>query len=139
MRHRSETALASITLLLTSIHFIAETWYHLTWGQPLEALIVDYICVALMVTGGLRSLMVKPVSAAGLLAAAWGYALGFAWRSVFGRIELLEAGKASANGEAGFVLPILVGALSVVFCLFAWAFWLAWNQSSSQAKCLTAE
>ena len=41
-----------------------ETWYHLEWGQPLQALIVDYICVALMVLGGIR-LLARPAAQRG--------------------------------------------------------------------------
>lgn len=40
-RHRSETALAIVTLIATFLHFTLETWYHFLWGQPLQALIVD--------------------------------------------------------------------------------------------------
>jgi hypothetical protein len=133
-RHASETALAWVTLLATSVHFTLETWYHLMWGQPLEALLVDYICVALMVLGGLRSLWGRPSSAAGLLAAAWAYALGFAWRSVFGRIELLEAGAGTANGEPGYVLPVLMGALVIVAAVLLWALWLAWLQTGKPSR-----
>lgn len=129
LRHRSETPLAIVTLTLASLHFVLETWYHLMWGQPLQALIVDYISVALMVSGALASLNVRPSSAAGLLAAGWAYALGFAWRSVFGRIELLGAGKQSANGEPGFMLPILIAALFAVALIFGWALWLIWRQA----------
>ena len=131
-RHRSETVLAWFTLAGTTTHFILETWYHVVWGQPLQALIVDYICVALMVFGGITSLRVRPGSAAGLLAAGWAYALGFGWRSVFGRLQLLEAGKPSANGEAGFVLPIIAGSLIVVGVVLVWALWLAWRQTKQQ-------
>jgi hypothetical protein len=128
-RHLSETPLAWITLGATAIHFTLESWYHLVWGQPLQALLVDYICVALMVLGGVRSLRVKPASAAGLLAAAWAFALGFGWRSIFGRLALLETGKPTANGEAGFVLPILMGSLALVALCLGWALWLAWRQT----------
>lgn len=128
-RHQSETPLAYVTLALASLHFTLETWYHFTWGQPLQALIVDYISVALMVSGALASLHVRPFSAAGLLAAAWGYALGFAWRSVFGRIELLDAGKQPSNGEPGFVLPILIATLIAVALILSWALWLTWRQT----------
>lgn len=89
---------------------------------------VDNICVTLMVTGGIGSLSVRPASAAGLLATAWAFALGFAWRSVFGRIELLDAGKQSVNGEAAFVLTILIVALIVILIILAWALWLTWCQ-----------
>lgn len=127
-RHRSETALALLTLVGTTTHFVLETWYHLVWGQPLQALVVDYICVALMVLGGVSSLRVRPRSAAGLLAAGWAFALGFGWRSVFGRLELRAGGEATANGEAGFVVWIILTALVVVGFSLVWALWLATRQ-----------
>lgn len=129
MRHRSETPLAWFTLLAALTHFSLETWYHLIWGQPLQALLVDYICNALMLLGATASLRRRPKgSAAGLLAAGWGYALGFGWRSVFGRIELLETGKAPVNGEAGFVLPVLIASLGIVAVVLVWSLRLAWQQ-----------
>lgn len=128
-RHKSETALAWLTLLGTATHFVQETWYHLVWGQPLQALLVDYICVALMVTGGIASLKARPGSAAGLLAAGWAFALGFGWRSVFARLQLREAGQVAANGEAGWVVFIVMGSLVAVALILIWALWLAWRQA----------
>lgn len=133
MRHGSETTLAWLTLVASATHFVLETWYHLTWGQPLQALLVDYLCNVLMLSAGWRSLRVRPASAAGLLAAGWAFALGFGWRSVFGRMERLDTGQAAANGEAGFVLPILVASLAVVAVALVWSLWLAWRQSSRLA------
>lgn len=130
-RHASETWLAWITLIGTSLHFILETWYHFTWGQPLQALLVDYICNGLMVFGGLMSLRLKKQgrSAAGLLAAGWAFALGFGWRSVFGQLELLQSGEGSVNGEAGFVLPVIFAALASVVVMLLWALYLAYRQA----------
>lgn len=128
-RHASETPLAWLTLLSTSLHFVLETWYHLTWGQPLQALIVDYICVALMVFGGVASLRVRPRSAAGLLAAGWAFALGFGWRSGFGRLELRNSGADNVQGEADFVLPIVMTSLVFVVIGLLWSLWLAWRQA----------
>lgn len=104
-RHKSETALAWWTLFAATVHFTLETWYHVKWGQPTQALIVDYICNFLMFFGAWASLRYRPGSAIGLLTAAWGFALGFGWRSVFGRLEILQAEQAMDNGEPGFVLP----------------------------------
>lgn len=132
MRHRSETWLACFSLFATTVHFILETWYHIVWGQPLQALLVDYISVALMVFGALTSLRIRPRSAAGLLAAAWTYNLGFGWRSTFGRLEELERGTAPVNGEASFVLPIVATSLVVVVIVMAWALILAWKQATSR-------
>ena len=133
MRHRSETPLAWFSLFATSVHFVLETWYHLVWGQPLQALIVDYIGNALMFGGAIASLRVRPRSAAGLLAGAWCFYLGFGWRSVFGRIKLLQQGKAATNGEASFVLPLIAFGLVVVAICMVWALWLAWRQTTESS------
>jgi len=129
VRHSSETALAIFTLVGTALHFGLETWYHFVWGQPLQALLVDYICVALMVLGGVMSLRIRPGSAAGLLAAAWAFALGFGWRSVFGRLAARESGETASNGEASFVLPIIAVSLGIVCLTLVWALWLAYRQA----------
>ena len=135
MRHRSETTLAVITLLAAATHFILETWYHLIWGQPLQALIVDYICNALMLLGGIRSLAARPGSAAGLLAAGWAYALGFGWRSVFGRLAMLESGVPPSNGEpTAQVVAALIGALTIVGVVLVWSLVLAWRQSRAPSS-----
>ncbi len=129
LRHKSETPLAWATLVLTSVHFVLETWFHMLWGQPLQALIVDYISNALMVFAGVTSLRIGSRSAAGLLAAAWTFNLGFGWRSVFGRLEILEKGESIPNGEASFVLPLLIGSLVLVAGMMAWSLWLAFRQA----------
>lgn len=134
MRHRSETALAIFTLVAAATHFTLETWFHLKWGQPLQALIVDYICNALMLLGGIASLRARPGSAAGLLAAGWAYALGFGWRSVFGRLELIEAGTRPANGEPiSAIVTLLIGVLILVAIVLIWSLALAWRQSRTSA------
>lgn len=137
MRHGSETPLAWFSLAAISVHFTLETWYHLTWGQPLQALIVDYMSVGLMILAGLTSLRVRPGSAAGLLAAAWAFNLGFGWRSAFGRLELLEAGAARANNEAAFVLPIVAASLGVVAITLVWALTLAFRQAVHSNRAAT--
>lgn len=136
MRHRSETWLAWFSLFATIVHFILETWYHMVWGQPLQALIVDYISVTLMVFAAVTSLRVRPGSAAGLLAAAWAYNLGFGWRSAFGRLEALEQGLAPANGEASFVLPIVAASLVIVAIVMIWALALAWKQAMNHTSAI---
>ncbi|MEM7664754.1 MAG: hypothetical protein AAF250_02780 [Pseudomonadota bacterium] len=130
IRHSSETPLALFSLFATITHFSLETWYHVVWGQPLQALLVDYIGNALMFLATITSLQIRPRSAAGLLAGAWCFYLGFSWRSVFGRLELLENGEAAANGEAGFVLPLITFGLVIVAICMIWSLWLAWKQAT---------
>ncbi len=129
IRHKSETPLAWFSLFATTTHFVLESWYHLVWGQPLQALVVDYIGNALMLFAAILSLRVRPRSAAGLLAGAWCFYLGFGWRSVFGRLELLQSGEAAVNGEASFVLPLIAFGLAVVGICMIWALALAFLQA----------
>ncbi len=130
MRHVSETWLAWFSLFATCVHFILETWYHMIWGQPLQALLVDYISVALMTFAGITSLRIRPKSAAGLLAAAWTYNLGFGWRSTFQRLEDMQSGVHPSNGEATFVLPIVASSLALVAVVMVWGMVLAYRQAT---------
>lgn len=129
MRHKSETLLAIITLALTSLHFVLETAYHFKYGQPLQALIVDYIWNALAMFAAIASLRLRPKSAAGLLAASWAFALGFGWRSVFGRLALTDADRTAGNGEPYYITYVLVGALCLVCVFLIWSLWLAVRQA----------
>jgi hypothetical protein len=128
-RHRSETALAWLTLFSVAVHFTLETWYHLVWGQPLTALLVDYIASALMLLAVWISLKARPGSAAGLLAAAWGFTFCLAWLAGFGRLEVAQQGGAPVNDEAEFVMPVLVFSVGLVGVIFLWSLLLAWRQS----------
>lgn len=133
-RHHSETALAWFSLFATLTHFVLETWYHFVWGQPLQALIVDYISNILMVFAAVTSLKIRPRSAAGLLAAAWAYNLGFGWRSVFGRLEVIQAGEAFTNGEPPFVFYLIATSLVIVAVVLCWSLLLAWRQAVHQGE-----
>jgi len=129
MRHKSETLLAVLTLVLTLTHFVLETAYHFKYGQPLQALIVDYIWNALAIFAAVISLKIRPKSAAGLLAASWAFALGFGWRSVFGRLALTDADRAAGNGEPVYITYVLVAALCLIVIFLIWSLTLAYRQS----------
>ena len=133
MRHKSETPLAILTLALTLLHFVLETMYHFKYGQPLQALIVDYIWNALAIFAAIVSLRIRPKSAAGLLAASWAFALGFGWRSVFGRLALTDTERAAGNGEPLYITYVLIGALCLVAVFLIWSLWLAYRQSKHSA------
>lgn len=124
-RHRSESVLALLTMISAIVHFSLETWYHAVWGQPILMLLVDYIANALMLLGSSLSLRNRNASAAGVLAAAWGFTFCLAWIAGFGRLDLAMAGETAVNGEAQFVMPILVGSVALVLAIFLWALWLA--------------
>lgn len=132
MRDRSEFLLAALTLAAAVAHFVLETYFHVRWGQPLSFLLVDYISVALMLFAAANSFRVRPRSAAGLLAGAWGFAFCLAYRATFDRIERLRIGASPENGEPIAVLMILAPVLAIAGAIFAWAFWLAYRQTRAR-------
>lgn len=132
MRHKTETTLAVITMMATLLHFVLETAFHFKWGQPLQALIVDYIWNALAIFAAVLSLKIRPHSAAGFLAASWAYALGFGWRSAFSRLERLATDTPAPNGEPSSLAYIVTGALCFVAVMLVWALFLAWQQTANR-------
>jgi hypothetical protein len=50
----------------------------------------------------------------------------------FLRLEGAKAGMDPANGEAAFVMPILLASVGLVAAIFGWALWLAWRQTRSR-------
>lgn len=128
-RAASETALAWLTLVAAILHFSGETYYALTIGEPLTSLLSDYISNALMLLAAWRSLSIRPRSAAGLLSAAWGFALCLAYGTTFGRLELLWSGQAPIHGEPSVVVSILLVAFALAAAIFVWALALAWRQT----------
>jgi hypothetical protein len=129
MRAKSENALAALTLVTAFVHLVLETYFHFRWGQPLSFLLVDYVSVSLMLCAAGVSLRVRPRSAAGMLAGAWGFAFCLAYRSTFDRVEQLRAGASPENGEPIAILVILAPVLAIAGVVFAWAFWLAYAQT----------
>lgn len=78
-----ETGLAWFSLAGAFVHFVLETLYHFKFGQFLPLLIVDYIAVALLIYAAVLSLRVKPLSASGMFAGAWGFATCLAYIAFF--------------------------------------------------------
>lgn len=128
-RARSETTLAWLTLVASVLHFVGETYYTARFGQPVLSLLPDYIANTLMLLGGWRSLSARPGSGAGVLAAAWGFALCLAYMTTFGRVQLMLDGVAPWRGEPTVVLTILSVAFAAAAAIFLWAFWLVWRRT----------
>lgn len=78
-----ETGLAWFSLVGAIIHFVLETLYHFKFGQFLPLLVVDYIAAALLIYAAVLSLGVRPSSASGMLAGAWGFAACLAYVAFF--------------------------------------------------------
>ena len=78
MRSRHETWFAILTIVLALIHFAGETYYHVAIGQTFLGYFIDLIAISLMLIAAIASLRVKPVSASGWLAGAWGVAFWMA-------------------------------------------------------------
>ena len=117
MKYRKvETALAWFSLAGAFVHFVLETLYHVTYGQFLPFLLVDYIAVGLLVYAGVLSLRTRPASAAGLLAGAWGFAACLAYIACFVFVERYLQGEGPL-----FLVVILGAALAAAFVAFATA------------------
>ena len=126
-RSRLETPLAIFTLVLLVPYAIGETYHYFkyvgAWNHFL-GYFVDLIAMALMLMAGMASFRVKPGSAGGWLAAAWGFAAclnlrAFGWR----HSERIEQGTVS--GEPDYVYFILLGSLLISFGALAISLYLA--------------
>ena len=109
-----ETGLAWFSLAGAFVHFVLETLYHVTFGQFLPLLIVDYIAVGLLVYAGVLSLRVRPSSASGLLAGAWGFAACLAYVACFVFLERYLQGQGPL-----FMVVVLGVAVVAAFVAFA--------------------
>ena len=109
-----ETGLAWFSLVGAFVHFVLETLYHVTFGQFLPLLIVDYIAVGLLVYAGALSLIVRPTSASGLLAGAWGFAACLAYVACFVFLERYLQGQGPL-----FMVVVLGVAVVAAFAAFA--------------------
>lgn len=117
MRHPAlERRLAWFSVVAAVLHFIGETWFHLAFGQFLPMLLVDYIAIALLLFGAVRSLQTGHAS--GLLCGAWGFTFCLNYRSLFWRVEvLLQGGGDAALGTMTWVLAGLLVVSMVAFIL----------------------
>lgn len=108
-----ETGLAWFSLIGAFAHFVLETLYHVKFGQFLPLLIVDYIAVALLVYAGAQSLRVRPSSASGMLAGAWGFAACLAYIACFVFMQRYLQGQGPL-----FMVVVLSVALVAAFAAF---------------------
>lgn len=113
MYRKLETGLAWFSLIGAFVHFVLETLYHLKFGQFLPLLIVDYIAVGLLVYAGVLSLRVRPSSASGMLAGAWGFAACLAYIACFVFLQRYLQGHGPL-----FMVVVLGMALVATFAAF---------------------
>ena len=125
MRSPLETPFAVFTLLSAVLHFAGETWFHVTYGQPLSAYVVDLISIGLMVLGATASLWYRDISAAGWLAAAWGFALCLNYRAFFSRVYRIEEQGIDVISGGDALMTVLGGSLLIAALAFPVALWLA--------------
>ena len=126
-RSNVETPLAVFTLVLLVPYAIGETYHYIVYIEPWNFFLgyfVDLIAMVLMLMGGVASLRVRPNSAAGWLAAAWGFAAclnlrAFSWR----HYERIAEGQVS--GEPDYVYTLLLYSLLISFGSFAIALYCA--------------
>ncbi len=125
MRSSLETPFAIFTLLAAVTHFAGETWFHITYGQPLSAYVVDLISIGLMLLGGGAALFRRQVSAAGWLAAAWGFALCLNYRAYFSRVYRIEEQGIDTINGGDPLMTVLGVSLLIAALAFPVSLWLA--------------
>lgn len=123
MRSRFETPFAVVTMAAALLHFSGETYYHVLYGQPFSAYLVDLIAIGLMLLAAGSSLLRRDLSAAGWLAAGWAFTLCLNYRSYLSRIYALDAGNDLE--EPSMVLTILGVTLVTNAIMLVVAMWLA--------------
>ncbi len=110
-------------MLAALLHFAGETYYHVAFGQPLSAYIVDLIAIGLMLLGAGSSLLRREISSAGWIAAGWAFTLCLNYRTYFSRVYQTEAG--TTLEEPAMVMTILGATLVTNAAIFIFALWLA--------------
>jgi hypothetical protein len=119
-RERSLRAFAWYSIAFAIIHFSGETAFHMQYGQPVSALVVDYIAVSLLLAGAWLAL--SKGWGAGVLCGAWGFEFCLCYRSFFWRFEEIRAGTASEiERNSAYVLGVL---LVLAVASFAYSVWL---------------
>ena len=123
MRSRFETPFAILTMAAALLHFGGETYYHVLYGQPFPAYLVDLIAIGMMLLASGSSLVRRDVSSAGWLAAGWAFTVCLNYRSYFSRVYALEDGE--SLDEPSTVLTILGATLVTNAIMLIVAMWLA--------------
>lgn len=127
MRRAEETPFALFTLCLTVPYFLGETYTYLAYvgfSNYFLGYFVDLIAMTLMLLASVASLRNKDSSAAGWLAAAWGFTAclnfrAFSWRYY----EIKDSGTLGQEPTA--ILYILGGLLLLSFGALIYSLYLS--------------
>ncbi|MEO9968308.1 MAG: hypothetical protein ABJG15_00535 [Hyphomonadaceae bacterium] len=125
-RERAETPFAIFTFVLTVPYFMGETYHYFAYvgfGQGILNYLVDLIAIGLFWLASISSLRDRARSAAGWLAAAWGFAACLNYRSFTWRYEAGQAGEVVA--EPSGILVMLGATLIISFIGLAMALYLS--------------
>ena len=127
MRSSGETRFAILTIALSLPYFIGETYHYAAYvgfGQHFLGYFVDLIAIALMLLGGIASLRYKEKSAAGWLAAAWGFLACLNLRSFGWRYYEMQENGTTGN-EPSYVITLLAFTLFLTFGGLIYALFLS--------------
>ena len=127
MRPAGETRFAIFTLCLTVPYFLGETYFtyvFIGFDKYILGYLVDLIAIALMLLASLASLKNKQSSAAGWLAAAWGFVACLNFRSFSWRYyEIQENGALETEPTA--ILYVLGALLALSFAALIYSLFLS--------------
>lgn len=123
LRSRFETPLAIATLILAALYVIMEAYYQIASDQSWLGYSIDLIAQFLMIGAAVTSLRIRPRSAAGWLAGAWGFALCLNFRAFAWRFQANQDGTLPEMEV--WALMLLGGVLGLSAALFALSMALA--------------
>ena len=127
MRPAGETKFAIFTLCLIPPYFLGETYYtyaFIGFDTYILDYIVDLIVMALLLLASVASLKHKQSSAAGWLAAAWGFAACLNYRAFTWRYyEFQDSG--TIGREPSAILYLIGGAMILTFGALIYSLYLS--------------
>lgn len=136
MRAKSETWLAVSSAAIGVLNFLGESFAQLTstfYITHVPYLVMSLAGAVLLMGAGARSLLLRPRTAAGPLAGAWGFFFGTYLATQISNLEEWWPASAALSGTPppGLIIANLP-LMAVAALLFVWALVLALRQSSHQ-------
>lgn len=103
------------SIIIGTLHFIIETWFHFEFGQSIIQLIADYLGILLLVFGGI--IVLENNKGIGLLCGAWGYIFCLNYRAFAWRMDKFTIGNSTDLIDQTIILGI-----TLIFSLAAFLY-----------------
>ncbi len=87
------------------LHFVMETWFHITFEQSIVQLLADYIGIFMLVFSA--SFVLKKKYGVGLLCGAWGYSFCLNYRAFGWRMDAYTKGDTTVLLDTTLVVLLI--------------------------------